>query len=92
MTPDTLLLARLLSLGALMAATVEYSEVLKHRVAQRAQVRDCALLEESGLLGLARVFLSEPETVAPTRLRPANPGEREYWCLARFLARSNRYM
>jgi hypothetical protein len=28
----------------------------------------------------------------PTVLRPASPGEREYWCLARFLARSNRYM
>jgi hypothetical protein len=92
MSPDTLLLARLLSLGALMAATVEYSEVLKHRVAQRTQARECALLQESGLFGLARVFLGEPEVSGPTALRPVSQGEREYWCLARFLARSNRYM
>jgi hypothetical protein len=92
MTPDSLLLARLLSLSALMAATVEYSEVLKHRVAQRTQARECALLQQSGLLGLARIFLSEPEASAPTALRPARHGERDYRCLARYLARSNRYI
>ncbi|HLA65141.1 MAG TPA: hypothetical protein VK600_01010 [Candidatus Saccharimonadales bacterium] len=92
MTPDSLMLARLLSLAALMAATIEYTEVLKHRVVHRTQAFDRALLQESGLRGLARVFLSESETLAPAVLRPASPGEREYWCLARFLARSNRYM
>jgi hypothetical protein len=92
MDPYTLTLARLLSLAALMAATIEYAEVLKHRVVHRTQARDLALLQESGLRGLARVILREPEGLVPTVLRPASPGEREYWCLARFLARSNRYM
>ncbi len=86
------MLARLLSLAALMAATIEYTEVLKHRVVYRLAAREHAVLQESGLRGLARVFLSEPEALAPQVLRPASPGEREYWCLARFIARSNRYL
>jgi hypothetical protein len=42
MDADGLMLARLLSLAALMAATIEYAEVLKHRVVHRTAAREGA--------------------------------------------------
>jgi hypothetical protein len=91
MDPDPLMLARLLSLGALIAATIDYVEVVERRVRHRAYARERALLEESGLRGLARIFLSEPEPLAPSVLLATGSGEQEYWPLARSLARSSRY-
>lgn len=54
-----LLLAKLLSIAALMASTIEYAEVLRRRVATRAAAREQALLERCGLHGLVRVFLAD---------------------------------
>lgn len=59
MDADTLTLARLLLTTALMAATIEYAEVIKRRVVRRAVARERASLEEHGLLGLVRVFLAD---------------------------------
>ena len=62
MTPDTALLARLLATAALIAATTEYAEIIRRRVARRADARERASLEEHGLHGLVRVFLTESST------------------------------
>ena len=59
MHPDMLLLAKLLSLAALVGATVEYAEVMKRRVIRRAAARDRAIFEDDGLHGLVRVFLAD---------------------------------
>jgi hypothetical protein len=59
MTADTLLLARLLAMAALLAATTEYVEVIKRRVSGRVHARERSLLEQHGLHGLVRVFLAE---------------------------------
>lgn len=60
MTADTLLLARLLSMAALLAATTEYAELIRRRVVQRAKAREHSALVEHSLRGLVRVFLAEP--------------------------------
>jgi len=66
MTADTLMLARLLAMAALLAATAEYAEVLKRRVSGRVRARERSLLEQHGLHGLVRVFLAEaPSTGEP---------------------------
>lgn len=59
MTPDTALLARLLVTAALVAATTEYAEIIRRRVMRRAAARERAALEQHGLHGLVRVFLTE---------------------------------
>jgi hypothetical protein len=59
MTADTALLVRLLSLAALIAATTEYIEVIRRRVGRRAAARERATLQDHGLRGLVRVFLSD---------------------------------
>jgi hypothetical protein len=55
MHPDTHMLAELLSLAALMAATIDYGEVTKRRALRRVQVA----VEDEGLRGLVRVFLAD---------------------------------
>ena len=59
MAADTHLLAQLLSLAALIAATIEYVEVIKRRVKHRAEARERAALQDVGLNGLVRVFLAD---------------------------------
>jgi hypothetical protein len=59
MTADTLTLARLLAMAALLAATTEYAEVIKRRVLGRVHARERSLREQHGLHGLVRVFLTE---------------------------------
>ena len=59
MTADTLMLARLLSQAALLAATTEYAEMIKRRVTLRVKARERSALEQHGLHGLVRVFLAE---------------------------------
>jgi hypothetical protein len=59
MQADTLTLASLLSLGALIGATIEYAEIIRRRARQRFED---ALRKESGdfgLRGLVRVFMAE---------------------------------
>jgi hypothetical protein len=71
MTEDTMLLARLLAMAALIAATTDYSEVIRRRVMGRAAARERALLEHHGTYGLVRVFLADAgPTEAPV------PGHR----------------
>ena len=64
MTADTLMLARLLAMAALLAATTEYAEVIKRRVSDRVRARERSLLEQHGLHGLVRVFLAEAPPAA----------------------------
>jgi hypothetical protein len=59
MEPDVFFLARLVSLGALIGATIEYAEILRRRGEARALVRQRAEFEREGLKGLVRVLLSE---------------------------------
>jgi hypothetical protein len=59
MAADTHTLAQLLSLAALIGATIEYAEVLKRRVKRRAEARERAALQDVGLNGLVRVFLAD---------------------------------
>lgn len=51
-----LLLAQLIALAGLIGATVEYGEIIQRRGIRR---RDSRAAEESGLLGMVRVFLAE---------------------------------
>jgi hypothetical protein len=59
MAADTQTLAQLLSLAALIAATIEYAEVIKRRVKRRADARERAAIQDVGLNGLVRVFLAD---------------------------------
>jgi hypothetical protein len=59
MTGDTVTLARLLAMAALLAATTEYAEIIKRRVILRLNARERSALEQRGLDGLVRVFLAD---------------------------------
>lgn len=59
MEPDTFTLATLLALATLIAATIEYAEMVRRRITIRADATDGAILEERGLRGLVRVFLAD---------------------------------
>jgi hypothetical protein len=66
----TLMLAKLLSMAALIGSTIEYAEVFKRRVRRRADARERAVREDVGLHGLVRVFLADAglhdnESLAP---------------------------
>lgn len=61
MEPDAYALARLVSMAGLIAATIEYAEILRRRSLMRADARERALIESEGLRGLVRVLLAEPE-------------------------------
>ena len=52
-----LLLAQSISLAALIAATLEYAQLVARRAAERRRIADLRLTEESGLRGLVRVTL-----------------------------------
>jgi hypothetical protein len=52
-------LGELLTLSALIAATIDYCEVLKRRESQRQWAAERSAAEVAGLQGLVRVFLSE---------------------------------
>jgi hypothetical protein len=64
MEPDALTLARLISMAALIAATIEYAEILQRRGFVRAVVRERMQFEREGLRGLVRVLLTEGTTEA----------------------------
>jgi hypothetical protein len=61
MEPDSFTLARLVSMAGLIAATIEYAEILRRRSLVRAETRERTLIESEGLRGLVRVLLAEPE-------------------------------
>ena len=66
MTPDTVTLARLLTMAALVAATTEYAEMIRRRAMRQVNARERSALEQHGLHGLVRVFLAEsPPVDAP---------------------------
>jgi hypothetical protein len=69
--PETVLLARLLSTAVLIAATTEYAEVIRRRLARRALARERVVFEQHGLHGLVRVFLADAPSLegisAPNR-------------------------
>ena len=56
---ETVMLARLLSTAALIAATTEYAELVRRRLARRAEAREQVALEQHGLRGLVRVMLAD---------------------------------
>lgn len=60
-TMDQLLLAQLVSYAGLLAATVEYCEIVRRRRAVRDRVAARSEMLESGLQGLVRVFLLDHE-------------------------------
>lgn len=51
-------LAVLLTLIGLIGGAIEYAELVQRRVSLRARTADLALMEESGLRGLVRVFVA----------------------------------
>lgn len=61
MQPDPMLVARILSLVALMAGTIEYCELLRRRQAVRAAAQLQVESAQSGLIGLVRVFAADAD-------------------------------
>lgn len=59
MTADTVMLVRLLTTAALIAATAEYAAMIRRRVRSRVVAREHRILEDLGLQGLVRVFLAD---------------------------------
>ena len=55
------LLAQLLAYGALLAATIEYCEIVKRRMAERQRMADNEVAAEAGLRGIVRVFLTDAD-------------------------------
>ena len=60
-----LLLAKLLSFAALLAATIQYVELMKHRQVARVYRAKRDAFEHEGLRGMVRVFLDD--RTAPPR-------------------------
>ena len=56
---DPVLVAQLLSFAALVAATIEYREILRRRVIVRRHEAEQAAQHEAGLRGMVRLFLAE---------------------------------
>lgn len=63
MTADTIMLVRLLTTAALVAATAEYAAMIRRRVLRRADAREHRVLEDVGLQSLVRVFLADAPPV-----------------------------
>jgi hypothetical protein len=56
-TPEHL--AKLLSMAMLIAATIEYAEMVRRREAWRSVVRDRRAFAQEGLKALVRVFAAD---------------------------------
>jgi len=61
MQADTAFVAQFLSLVALMAATIEYCEMLQRRQVARYYATQRAEAAETGLRGLVRVFIADSD-------------------------------
>lgn len=59
MQPEQLLTAQFLAVVALMAATIEYCEVIRRRKLARWTAKIQAESEASGLIGLVRIFAAD---------------------------------
>ena len=59
MQPDPQLTAQFLTVVALIAATIEYCELLRRRQIARADAALSAEAQASGLVGLVRVFVAD---------------------------------
>ena len=59
MDPAPHVLAQLLTYAGLLAATVEYCEVMRRRQLQRVAAADVRAIRASGLQALVRVFLAD---------------------------------
>lgn len=59
---DTELLGRLLAMASLLAATIEYGEIVQRRVKVRQLEADRLAAQASGLRGLVRVFLTDADS------------------------------
>lgn len=59
MAADAVLASQLLSFVALVAATVEYREILRRRVHVRVREAEQRAAYDAGLRGMVRVFLTE---------------------------------
>jgi len=55
------LLAQLTAYAGLLAATIEYCEIVKRRVAARKRAMDIEDAAEAGLRGVVRVFLADAD-------------------------------
>jgi hypothetical protein len=62
---DAPTLAQLLSLGALIGATIEYIEIVKRRTTARWRAAQGEETARVGLQGLVRVFLADPADQEP---------------------------
>ncbi len=67
MQPDPNVTAQLLTIVALIAATIEYSELVRRRAAARADAAMAAEAQASGLAGLVRVFVADGPPASPLR-------------------------
>jgi hypothetical protein len=54
------LLTQSLALSALVAGTLEYAVLVRHRVDRRMEAAQIAEVQRSGLRALVRVFLADP--------------------------------
>ena len=54
--------AQLLSLAALIGATIEYAEIVKRRRVRRLTASKRIEVEQAGVAGLVRVFLADNTT------------------------------
>jgi hypothetical protein len=55
------LLAQLTAYAGLLAATIEYWEIVKHRVAARKRAAEIEDAADAGLRGVVRVFLADAD-------------------------------
>jgi hypothetical protein len=58
-TDDVQLLGRLVAFAALIAATIEYAEILARRELERRRRGELAAVQEAGLRGLVRLTLMD---------------------------------
>ena len=59
MDANPLILAKLLSMAMLTAATIEYAEIVRRREGWRSVARDRKVFAAEGLRALVRVFIAE---------------------------------
>lgn len=64
-------LSRLLSMALLIAATIEYAEIVRRRVERRLRARDRRLFAREGLRALVRVFIADEDSGTTAAWRQA---------------------
>lgn len=65
MHPDPHLTAQFLTIVALLAATIEYCELMQRRQRAREKAALAAEAQASGLIGMVRVFAADDPGEAP---------------------------